>query len=519
MPSLTLRRALLPAALVAALTSVSVASPALAAPAADSAAAAKAAALLAHDLSDEGTIVGSYDDGKGNTVTYTDYGRTLDAAIALLAQGGHDETLGRALTTVEDPQAVKAYTQGAPGDKADAAYVGATAKLAFVVAATGGDPTKVGGVDLLAQLTSLEDSQTGRFADRSSFGNYANLFGHSFALLALKQAGQNPSNALVQGLTGAQCADGSFPESYQPATGKPCTGSVDATGLALQALAAVGQGSAQPAQSATSWLTGQQRADGSFPGQAPVNSTGYAVAGLDAAGAPIGSALTYLTSQQNGDGGLRTGATGATGSDDFATAQALPALAGKTFAAGARTVARQATLVLSTTRTVATHAATVTVHAPAGSVVDLYAYSRPSTTFAVVRSATVGSTGALTWTVAPLTNTRLYAQKRGGAATPQTVLSVATALSLNAARTAPRTYVFSGRSIPARAGGLIVSLYRSVDGVHQILTAQTRANAQTGSWSLTRTFSGVGRFTFVVRTGGDVQNAAGSSNTRSVLVS
>jgi hypothetical protein len=121
--------------------------------------------------------------------------------------------------------------------------------------------------------------------------------------------------------------------------------------------------------------------------------------------------------------------------------------------------------------------------------------------------------------VSPLSNTRLYAATHGGAPTPQTVLNVATALSLSAAKTGTRTYVFSGRSIPARTGGLIVSLYRSSDGVHQILTAQTRADAKTGNWSLTRAFSGVGQFSFVVRTGTDLQNAAGTSNARSVRIS
>jgi hypothetical protein len=412
---------------------------------------------------------------------------------------------------------VASYTQGSPGDKAGAAYVGATAKLAFVVAATGGDPTKVGGVNLITQLTGLETAD-GRFADNSTYGSFANLFGHSFALLALKQSAQPVPDAVVQGLLAAHCPDGSFPESY-PKAGTPCTGSADATGLVLQALEAVGQATSQQAQAATTWLTGLQKADGSFPGQAPVNTTGYAVLGLDAVGAGIGNALTYLTSQQNADGGLRTGAATATASDDFATAQALPALAGKTFAASARTVAPQATMALDKASTVATQAAAVTVHAPANTVVDLYAYSRPSTTFAIVRSATVGATGAITWSVSPLTNTRLYAQTRGGIATPQVVLGVAPALSLSAARTAARTYVFSGRGIPARTGGLIISLYRITDTTHQVLTAQTRADAKTGNWSLTRVFSGTGPFTFVVRTGSDVQNIAGRSNERSVRIS
>ncbi|MCU1591681.1 MAG: LPXTG-motif cell wall anchor protein [Frankiales bacterium] len=518
MPVLSLHSKLVPALVAVTIGTAAIATPAFAAPPpSDAAAASKAAALLAHDLSDGGTIVGSFQDDKGKTVTYTDWGRTIDAALALLAQAGHDATLGRALTSVEDPKAVAAYTQGAPGDEAGAAYVGATAKLAFVVAATGGDPTKVGGVNLITQLTSLETTD-GRFADRSSFGSFANVFGHAFALLALKQAGQTVPDALVQGLLSAQCGDGSFPETY-PKAGTTCTGSVDATGLVLQALAEVGQGNAQATQAATTWLSGQQKTDGSFPGQAPVNSTGYAVLGLDAVGASVGNAIAYLTSQQNADGGLRSGAASSTASDDFATAQALPALTGKTFVASARTVMPQAVLTLARTSMVATEATGVTVQAPPNSIVDLFAYSRPSTTFAVVRTETVGTSGVVTWSVSPLTNTRLYAQTRGGSATPQVVLGVAPALSLTAARTATRTYVFSGRGIPARTGGLVISLYRFTDDTHQVLTAQTRADAKTGSWSLTRAFTGTGRFVFVVRTGNDLQNSAGASGLRSVTIS
>jgi hypothetical protein len=513
----TLRHTLLPALVATALTTGVLATPAAAAPAADAAAVSAAASYLAQHVSHVGTVTGSFPDDKGNPVTYTDWGRTLDATLGLLAAGGQDATVGRALTSVEDPKAVAEYTQGAPGDKDDAAYVGATAKLAFVVAATGGDPAKVGGVNLLTQLSSLQTSD-GQYADRSSFGSYANLFGHSFAVLALDQAGQTVPDAVVNALLAAHCPDGSFPESY-PKAGTTCTGSVDATGIVLQALAAVGQSNSTQASDAITWLQGQQKSDGSFPGQATVNSTAFAVLGLDAVNASLGNAIAYLTSQQNADGGMRRGVTGDTASNVFATAQALPALAGKPFTEIARTVPRQATLVVGATRIVATGATTVTAHAPAGSVVDLFAYSQPKTTFAVVRTATVGSTGVVTWSVAPLTNTKLYAQTREGAPTPFEIVNVATALSLNAARTGTRTYVFSGRSVPARTGGLIVSVYSINDAHGQVLVAQTRADARTGNWSLTRRFLGTGSFGFVLRTGSDLQNVAGSSNERAVTIS
>ena len=380
-------------------------------------AAAKAATWLAGDLTGAGTVVGSYPGDDGQDVVFTDYGRSLDATIALLTVGGHDDVLGRTLTTVTAPAAVAAYTQGAPFDKAGSAYAGATAKLVYAVKASGGDPTAVGGTDLLAQLEGLVGSD-GRLKDRSDFGDYANVFGQSFAALALQVSGRS-TTAVVQGLLGVQCADGSFPEAFVPKTGETCKGSVDATGLALQALAAVGQTSATPTQSAKTWLLGQQKADGSFPGEAPVNSTGYALAGLAAVGGQGEIGASYLASQQNTDGGLRRGAGTVTTSDVFATAQALPALLGVGFLTTPRTVALQAipcataVVTLPSNTITATAKGVVTMAATSGTQVDLYAYSRPSTDYAVVRSVTVGKGGTVGVTVAPGTNTRLYAKQVG----------------------------------------------------------------------------------------------------------
>ncbi|TAL21278.1 MAG: hypothetical protein EPN99_07875 [Frankiales bacterium] len=112
---------------------------------------------------------------------------------------------------------------------------------------------------------------------------------------------------------------------------------------------------------------------------------------------------------------------------------------------------------------------------------------------------------------------------------PSIVLNVRTQPSLNVERPGTQTYRFFGSAIPARPNGLIVSLYRVTDSGRQILTSQVRANANrgqagfdanrpAGSYSITRTFTGTGRFGFVVRTGQDLQNAPGSSKVRSLLV-
>jgi hypothetical protein len=178
----------------------------------------------------------------------------------------------------------------------------------------------------------------------------------------------------------------------------------------------------------------------------------------------------------------------------------------------------RATVELERDTVVATGDATATVRAPAGTQVDLYAYTQPSTTYRLVRRAAAGEDGLARFTLRPPANTRLYAALPRCAPGPSTVLNVATALSLDVTRAGPRTYRFSGDSLPARSGGLIVSLYRLTDGGRQVLTAQTRADAGSGEWSLVRRFTGTGRFGFVVRTGQDLQNAPGASNVRSLLV-
>lgn len=166
----------------------------------------------------------------------------------------------------------------------------------------------------------------------------------------------------------------------------------------------------------------------------------------------------------------------------------------------------------------ATGAGGLKVTAAPNSVIDLFAYSRPSTTYRVVRSATVGTDGVASFLITPPTNTRLYAQQRSCTAGSSVVLNVRTQLSLEVKRNGTKDYTFSGDSLPARSGGLIISLYRITPAGGQVLTSQVRANASNGQWSLRRVFTGAGRFGFAVRTGQDLQNAPGVSNTRSLLV-
>ena len=177
-----------------------------------------------------------------------------------------------------------------------------------------------------------------------------------------------------------------------------------------------------------------------------------------------------------------------------------------------------ASVTLEKDTIIATGSAGVTVKASANSVVQLFAYTRPSTTFRVVRQAEVGADGTATFRVVPPANTRLYAQQMNCNASPSVVLNVRTALSLFAKRNGVRDYTFTGDSLPARPGGLIISLYRVTNDGRQVLTSQVRASATNGEWTINRKFTGSGRFGFVVRTGQDLQNAPGSSNIRPTLI-
>jgi hypothetical protein len=187
------------------------------------------------------------------------------------------------------------------------------------------------------------------------------------------------------------------------------------------------------------------------------------------------------------------------------------------------------TLSLIDPTVTATGGARGIVRGRANGVVELSAYTRPSTVYSVVRRIALDGAGRGDFRIVPPRNTRMFAQEPGCVATPSVVVNVRTRLSLDVSRQGVRTYTFSGNAIPARPGGLIVSLYRITASGEHVLTAQTRANAapgqpgydpsrQPGSYLMRRVFTGSGRFGYVLRTGQDMQSAPGVSATRSLLV-
>lgn len=267
---------------------------------------------------------------------FVQHGQTLDVAFGLSAAGDADETLDAVTAYMTTDEAVGAYTQGVPNDMDDAAYVGGTGKLGLAATLWGMDPTDLAGRDLVAQLQSLEQD-SGRFSDRSEFGDFSTVLSQSFAVLFLTAAeGVEPSAESEQFLVEAQCDDGGFPVDFA-ATAADCAASPDATGLALQALLAVDarDDSAElspehldAARAALAWLEDTRDADGSWQAfDAPnVNATAYAAMGQLAAGAAADPSIAWLAGLQLPDGGLPL-TPDAAESDLFATAQALAPLA------------------------------------------------------------------------------------------------------------------------------------------------------------------------------------------------
>lgn len=203
-------------------------------------------------------------------VSYPDQGLTVDAVLAFAAAKTAGAAGARATAWLALPENVAGYT----GDGATESYSGATAKLLLAAQVQGG-PRTFGGVNLEARLRAL-GTPSGRYVDRSAFGDFSNAFGQSYAVLALNRTAAKAPAAASAYLVSEQCADGGVPISFG---GQPCVGDVDATALAVQALRSAGRTAA--AAKGVAWLAGKQQRNGGFAagdgvGTPNANSTGVA---------------------------------------------------------------------------------------------------------------------------------------------------------------------------------------------------------------------------------------------------
>lgn len=240
-------------------------------------------------------------------------GQSYDAIFALRAAGIDISTVQTNGNSPVDFLEAKAAAADSPAE---------AAKAALAARASGLDPKNVDGTNLVAVMTGGYAPATGLYA--------ADDFSQSLAMLGLACTGNNVPNGAILALRGTQLAAGGWGFGGSP--------DPDTTALAIQALEASGI----PANDATiekaiAYLKSSQGTDGGWgfdPSASNANSTAFVIQALLALGISPESAewtvggvnpVAFLISQQQADGSFL-------GFDPaFASNQALPALAGRTF--------------------------------------------------------------------------------------------------------------------------------------------------------------------------------------------
>lgn len=245
---------------------------------------------------------------------------TAEALVAMLAGGLGGEPADRALRFIR--------ARGPARAKERAAYAG---RLVMGLAASGEDPRRFGGFDYVAALESFYDARTGAY-------DSANLYADAIAALGVLAAGERLPDQAITYLRLGQCADGGV--GWQPG----CTGKsdLDTTSLAVSVLV----GAKVPASDVTrsrarSFLAGAENAEGGFGqyagGATNANSTGLALSAIAALGegpseppwrqADGDNPIRALVALQQRSGGFRYIAS-QDEVNDYATVQAIPGLAG-----------------------------------------------------------------------------------------------------------------------------------------------------------------------------------------------
>ena len=255
----------------------------------------------------KGELTGGLMDAGG----FTDFGLTLDTGFALDQAGDKSgvATVNRAFQPV-----INDYISGEAFGDAGSTYAGSVAKAAVFARVAGANATSYGGVNLVTRLeerVSATAPIVGRIEDKSSFGDYANTLGQSYAVRALTEAKSQRAADAVAFLLAQQCTSGFFRQDFtkdKAAAAQGCaegqTGSepsVDATALAVVNLVegdAKGPSVNTAVDRATDWLLTQQKKNGSFAGN--TNSTGLAgwALGLVKEKAAATSAATWVRKQQ-----------------------------------------------------------------------------------------------------------------------------------------------------------------------------------------------------------------------------
>lgn len=278
---------------------------------AESAARAVAWLATAHRNADGG--YSSFSQGADQAAS--DVGGTLDAALAIASTGRVPAPTVDYLSANAD--ALLAYAQGGGGQ---------AGKALLALTALGLDPRSFGGADYVAALTG-QLTEDGDYAATTAYNQ-------ALAMLGLVAAGEPVDPAAVDWLVAAQAGDGDIAGSWDDGFGT--AGNTDATALAAMALLAAGSAdAAAAADTALAFLEATQLADGGW-GYAPeqalsVNSTALAVQALVAGGRDAAPGIAALLGVQGESGAFQTDFGSGPADDFYATAQTIPAVAGRPY--------------------------------------------------------------------------------------------------------------------------------------------------------------------------------------------
>lgn len=254
---------------------------------------------------------------------FTDYGMSIDAALALTRTGGHEAEVGAIVDAVA--RDLHSYIEFPSGDGTHKS-AGATAKALVLAEVAGEDPASFGGTDLVSALEDLV-LDSGRISDTFPAKNkqdadYANVIGQVFAARGLAEAGSAEAGEAQDYLLAQQCEEGWFRLTFTAATDagdqscdadKTAKPDPDTTALAVIQLSALEDPDAEAQAAideAARWLAEQQGQDGSVAGaQSPdpnANTTGLAGWALGEAGdaEAAASAADWLSRLQAENGAV-----------------------------------------------------------------------------------------------------------------------------------------------------------------------------------------------------------------------
>ena len=284
--------------------------------------------------------------------TTPDLAATANAVLALASAGADGSAAGRALTYLSGNVDTYVTVSGDDGP-------GQLALLILDVHAHGGSPTAFGGTNLVARLLATQQTSgvnAGLFGVQDP--TFDGAYRQGLALAALAAVGTTSGAAVTSAetwLAGQQCADGgwtSYITADNPCNGKPAKfegPDTNSTAVAVEGLEAQHALGTAATGAALKFLTKAQDRDGGWGYEPWVphatsdpDSTALVMQALLALGEPPSAPklskhadpVTVLEGFQIASGAGAGGFTfpGGSGPDLLATYQAVPAMAGVTFA-------------------------------------------------------------------------------------------------------------------------------------------------------------------------------------------